>query len=34
MAERDARQVADWIIGFLARHGDTVTNLRLQKLRH
>lgn len=32
MAETTARQVADYIIHFLAEHGDPVSNLKLQKL--
>lgn len=32
MAENTARQVADYVIAFLAEHGDPTTNLKLQKL--
>jgi len=32
MADSTARQVADYLISFLAEHGDPVTNLKLQKL--
>lgn len=32
MADAPARQVADYIISFLAEHGDPVSNLKLQKL--
>jgi len=32
MADSSARQVADYIISFLAEHGDPVSNLKLQKL--
>lgn len=32
MADSTARQVANYLISFLAEHGDPVTNLKLQKL--
>jgi uncharacterized phage-associated protein len=32
MAETNARQVADYVVSFLAQHGDLISNLKLQKL--
>jgi uncharacterized phage-associated protein len=34
MAETAARQVADYLFHLLAEDGDTITNLKLQKLMY